>query len=113
VISAEKQLVAVFTDLSTGEGDYPAIRILTQPLNKMTGGAPRNQQRLAAVALYEADPKQSDHWATFHPKVVNCVTTNVESIQRAVGSIPEQDWEEFMGFLERLPRKTAGLHRLW
>ncbi len=113
VLSVDKQLVAFCTDLTTGDGNYPAVKILKQPLLKMTGGPPKKNQRLVAVALYEPSPTQNDHWATFHPKVVNCVTNNTAAIRHAFESIEESDWQELIDYLERIPRKTVGLHELW
>lgn len=113
VLSVDQQLVAFLTDLSTGEGSYPAVKILKQPIQQMTGGAPRKNQRLVAVALYEASPTQNDHWATFHPKVVNCVTTDQRAIQRTLETISDSDCQELVDALAKIPRKTIGLHPLW
>ncbi len=113
VLSVDQQLVAFLTDLSTGEGSYPAVKILQQPIQKMTGGTPKKNQRLVGVALYEASPSQNDHWATFHPKVANCVTTDEQAIQRTFETIAESDWQELVDALAKIPRKTAGLHPLW
>lgn len=113
VLSVEKELVAFCTDLSMGSGEYPAVRILRQPLSKMTGGPPRKNQRVVGVAVYEPSPDQDDHWATFHPKVVNCVTTDPAAIQECFNSIDEADWQELITYLDQIPRKTEGLHPLW
>lgn len=113
ILSAEHQLVAFCTDLSTGDGHYPAVRILRQPLNKMTGGPPKNNQRVVGVAIYEPSPTQDNHWATFHPKIINCVTNNENEIQQTFRSIGESDWRELTNYLQRIPRKTVDLHELW
>ena len=41
VVSTEPFLVAVSTDLTTGGDSYPAIKVLRQPLQRMTGGPPQ------------------------------------------------------------------------
>jgi hypothetical protein len=113
VISVDKQLVAVLTDLTTGDGNYPAVKILHQPLSKMTGGPARKNQRLVAVALYEPSPTQNKHWATFHPKVVNCVTNNEVAIHQTLETIDDSDFDELISYLEQIPKKTVGLHKMW
>ena len=113
VLSVEKELVAFCTDLSTGSGEYPAVLILRQPLSKMAGGPPRKNQRVVGVAVYEPSPTQNDHWATFHPKLINCVTADLAAIQECFNSIDDENWQELTAYLERIPRKTEGLHTLW
>lgn len=113
VLNPAKGLIAVSTDLSTGEGEYPAVRIMQQPLHRMTGGLPRKGQRIVAVAVYERDPNQTDYWANFHPRLVACATTNTKAIEESRYTISEDDWQELEQMLTRIKSRQPGLYRLW
>ena len=113
VISAKSKTVAVFTDLSVGVGEYPAVRILRQPLAFAVGGPFKKGDRLATVALYQGDPYNDRHWATFHPRVVNCVTMMSYKVERALRAIPKSDWRALEKAVRELPNKKPGLIRLW
>ncbi len=113
VLNPAEGLIAVSTDLSTGEGEYPAVKIMQQPLHRMTGGPPRMGQRIVAVAVYEQDPNQSDYWANFHPRLVACATTNAKAIEESRQTISEDDWQELQQMLTRVKSRQPGLYRLW
>lgn len=113
VLNPAQGLIAVSTDLSTGEGEYPAVKIMQQPLSRMTGGLPKKGQRLVAVAVYEQDPNQTDYWANFHPKLVACVTTNTKAIEESRQTISEDDYQELEQMLTQVKSRQPGLYRLW
>lgn len=104
VIAKDPYLIAVYTDLSKGEGRYPAIKVVRQPLEKMTGGPPEIGTRLATVAVYSNSPDTVPHWSDFDPLVANCATTNVEEIQRMVRSIEEVEWQFLDYGVSQLPK---------
>lgn len=92
VVSDDPYLVAVYTDMTMGAGSWPAIKVLRQPLERMTGGPPTLGQRLATAAMYTGHPLLG-HWSDFDPRVVNCATCNTDDIQRVLASIPPDEWD--------------------
>jgi hypothetical protein len=114
VVSTSPYLVAVSTDMdSSGQQPWWVVKILRQPLETMTGGPPPLGTRLATVALYEGDVKDG-HWNNFHPKVVNCATTNERSIQRIFASIPQEEWQALEAGLKQVPSPDKpGLYRVY
>jgi hypothetical protein len=112
VISHEPALVAVFTDLTTGNWAYPAIKILPQPLERLKDGIPAVGTKLATIALYEGI-KEHEHWDDFHPVVINCVTRNSQDIKRVFLSIPEWEWQALEQGLKQIYKsKKPGLYFL-
>ena len=103
VVSDDPYRVAVSTDLTTGVGEYPVIKVLGQPLGEMTGGPPKPGTPLATVALYSGNVG-SDHWDDFEPKVINCVSTDQAAIERVLQGIPEDEWQALQHGLAQLSR---------
>ena len=103
VVSREDRLIAVFTDLTTGRGDYPVIKVLHHPLSLMSSVDPRVGTRLATIATYRGDDEER-HWRDFHPHAVNCVTTDGSEIRRVLQSIPAEDWDSLQRGLQQVPR---------
>ena len=113
VISAQYNLVAVFTNLMTGSNDpKPAIKILKQPLGRLSSEAAYDGMRVAAVALYYGQAREGA-WRDFSPEVINCVVREPEEIARVLGSIPEREWQNLDSNLSQIPEARVGLYRLW
>jgi hypothetical protein len=112
VISSTPYLVAVHVDLSTGGPPRDAIKIIRQPLARMTGGAPAVGARLATVAVYHG-PASGGAWKDVDPTVVNCVTGNAATIARVTGSIPQSAWNTLDRVLARVPGRDPGLYTTW
>jgi hypothetical protein len=113
VISAQQNLVAVFTDLTTGrEGPKPAIKILKQPLRRMSPEAAYDGMRVAAAALYHGHAREGA-WRDFSPELINCVVREPKEIVRVLGSIPEGEWQKLDTTLARIPEARAGLYGMW
>ena len=120
VIGMNPMRIAVATDLSTGVGSYPVVKIIEKKLSMVAGGQPQVGTRLATVALYEAavddegNVVDGDHWKDFDPVPVECATSDVAAQQRALESISEEEFRELDAALAKLPDPPAtGLHRLW
>lgn len=113
VLSAEQNLVAVYTDLSAmgRQRPYPVIQILKQPLGRMTTGPAYDGMRVATAALYFGDAKAAA-WKNFWPEVINCVVHDPTEIERVFGSISEQEWQKLDAGLAQIPEAKLGLHHL-
>jgi len=104
VVSTDPYLVAGFTDLGTGPREHgPAIKVGRQPLQRMTGGPPALDTRLATVATYFGSDKAS-HWDDFFPEVVNCLTTDAKVVARTLATILDDEWEQLDEGLKKVPR---------
>jgi hypothetical protein len=106
VVAVSPFTLAVFTDLSTGEGDYPVIKIIRHPL-------PRGRQyklgdNCATVAMYTGSA-DAEHWEDFSPIMVDCATDNRSEIQLVTASIPSEEWADLDEGLKTvsLPLKTG------
>ncbi len=113
VLSAQQNLVAVYTDLSAmgRQRPYPVIQILKQPLGRMTTGPAYDGMRVATAALYYGDAKAAA-WKNFWPEVINCVVHDPAEIERVFGSISEQEWQKLEACLAQMPETKLGLHHL-
>jgi hypothetical protein len=113
VVATDPYLVAVFSDLATGrEGDWPFIKILHQPLQRMAGGPPELDARLATVSTYVGSGKKP-HWDDFLPWVVNCITTDEEIIRRVLVTIEEEQWQQLSDGLRQIDAPyRPGLYKI-
>jgi hypothetical protein len=115
VVAQRPPLVAVRADLSaTGApGPRPAVKMLHQPLRRLTGGTPIVGTRLAAVATHRP-PVRRGTWADFDPTVLRCATTDEVEVGRVTGTLGEQDWRELDDALAQCPSpRRPGLRTLW
>ncbi len=113
VLSVQDNLVAVYTNLVTsGNVPRPAIKILKQPLRRITAEPAYDGMRVAAAALYYGDARLPA-WKDFMPEVIHCVERDPDEITRVVGSIPEQEWQAFEAHLSQIAEARPGLYRMW
>jgi hypothetical protein len=120
VLSDDPWIVAVYTDLSTqGTTDHPAIKILRQPLSRMTGGPPKVGDRLTAVAVYVGTSNslqtslQEPCWADFNPKIANCGSSDTVALRRMLDRIPTRLWQDLAHYLTKGTTDKPGLYPLW
>ena len=112
VLSAQQNLVAVYTDLVFGGSrPYPVIQIMKQPLHRMTTGQAYDGMRVAAAAVYVGDGK-APAWRNFWPEVINCVVHDTTEIERVFGSISEREWQMLDACLAQIPEAKPGLHHI-
>jgi hypothetical protein len=114
VVSDSPYLVAVLFDMAKGRGTRPAVKVVRQPLGRMTGGPAKVGDRLATVSLYGGDVGGGDAWGDAYPTVINCATANETDVARVQRSISRADWARLDAAVARLPTpQTPGLYTLW
>jgi hypothetical protein len=104
VISADPYLIAVLTDMDTsGDGPKPAIKVLPHALQRMTGGPPVLNTRLATVSMYWGNGS-AEQWTDFFPEVINCMTRDEEVIRRVLATISEDEWKVLTEGIGQVPK---------
>lgn len=103
IVSEEQGLIAVATDLTTGIGSYPVIKVLHHPLLMMLNQRRSKGTLVPTVAVYRGD-ENSPHWSDFFPIAVDCVTFGREPVDRILRQIDPEDWDQLRGGLEQVPR---------
>jgi len=105
VVSLDPMLIAVATDLTKGDGEYPVVRIIRKELSSICGKPPQVGALVPTVALYYAssNPDQS-HWETFDPRPVDCATSDLSEAQRIANSFSKEDIEELKRWLSQVPK---------
>jgi len=104
VVSIDPPLVAAFTNLTKGALETNIIKIAKQPIKKFSTGMPTLGQKIATIALYENGFPESQHWSSFDPKPVNCVTGNDASINQVLSTFTQEDWQELEVGLAQVPQ---------
>ncbi|HSI14047.1 MAG TPA: DUF3239 domain-containing protein [Chthoniobacter sp.] len=105
VLDVSRNLVAAYTNLDCdGQKRFPVIRVLRERLYLIKSGA-RDGQRFAAMSGYEADENSRalGRWVTFHPIVVNCMSTDREAWEKAKTKIPPSHWTALEIGLKQIP----------
>jgi hypothetical protein len=115
VVQLDPLWIAVGTDLSTGDGEYPAVKIMRCPVKRLHGRAPFVGARLATVAVYQAqEDDDAPYWKDFFPIPVDCATRDAGTLQRTLDSIDPEDFESLVSDIARLPSPLQlGLYRMW
>ncbi len=91
-IIVKKNLVAVLTNLGIDGREYYALKILAQPVRKMTGGLGEPGERVAAACEYVGS-LSANRWRDFDFELVQCATRNEATVERVMRSIPEEEWQ--------------------
>jgi len=114
VVSIDPPLIAAFTNLSKGVYDTNIIKILSQPIKKLSTGVPTIGQKIATVALYEDNFPCGEHWSSFDPKPVACVTKNQQAISGVMSTFSAEDWREMDEALLQVPQPyQPGHYRIY
>ena len=105
VVATNPTLVAVYTDLTKGFGDYPVIKIIKCRPNLSVG------ERIATVALYTYS--EEPYWDDFHPLPVHNATSNQNQIQRALSSYSDDYWQKLESGISQIPKPyQLGTHKI-
>lgn len=105
--------LAVFTDLTKGNGDYPVIKVLWQRVTLPDGGKLEVGMRLSTVAIYRGADNGSPHWMDFLPKAVVSLTADPAVIQMTMSQLSNVDWQELEMGMRSLEKPIGGgLHFL-
>jgi hypothetical protein len=103
VIDPQRNLVAVATDLSKSNKPHLVVKVLKQPLSRVTGGPFEQDTRLAFVAMYngfEHEPR----WRDFGGYLINSGTTNAKALKRTLRSISDEQWENLESAVAELEK---------
>jgi hypothetical protein len=100
VVATQPFTLAVLTDLTTGEAQYPVIRIVRHP--EPRGSFYKPGDLCVTVATYTGSG-QAQHWENFFPIMADCATINHHEVDEVRQSISCEDWSELEEGLKRLP----------
>ncbi len=111
VMSLNPPLIAVLADLNTGAGpSRPFVKVVRQPLERLSGGSLRLGDNAATVALYKGKPEKGV-WDDIDPVLTACGTRDEAQIQRVLSSIPPDQWASLDAALTQVPTPIkAGLY---
>jgi len=102
VLQSRPLLLAVYSDLSTGSGSYPVIKVLHHPAG---GERLAPQTRCATISLYSGST-QSARWEDFTPRLMTAAHSDRRAMIAAMEYIPEEEWS-------LLERAVADLPKPW
>lgn len=94
VVSTYPLLIASFTDLTKGRGEYPVIRIDHFPsFLRYHKGAVETGARIPMLAIYcELEGPYLNYWNDFSPRPVEFATKDRELLGKKYYSISEEEW---------------------
>lgn len=105
VVSMSPMLIAVSTDLTKGEGQYPAIKIIRKNLSTINGRRPIIGTKVATVALYSAGfDENAPCWNDFYPLPVDCAMGDQKIYKAILNSFSDDDWAALRNGLNQIPR---------
>ena len=70
------------------------------------GAPPKLGEYVAVVAVYHP-PTDGGHWADISPVAVQCATSDVADIRRALSRLDNGDWRDLEEGLSQVPTPTA------
>jgi Protein of unknown function (DUF3239) len=109
VIALNPVRVAVCTDLSTGEGSCPVLKIVKVPLKQVMGMPVEVGQNLVMVATYQR-PISKNRWANFNPKPLEAATNDYVRIYELLNSIAQNEWMELLSAIHAIGTCKPGLY---
>lgn len=101
VLETKPLLIGVYSDLSSGEGSYPAVKLLRHP--SRSSDHLHVGQRCLTVSLYEGS-LESRHWEDFNPKLMISATGDSSITSPIAASIPDEEWSLLEQAISKLPQ---------
>lgn len=113
VISTSPFRIAVWVDLTKGEGSFPALSVKAEPPFKHQGKPAEVGTRLATVALYDIGSEEDlGYWENLDPRPVEPVAAREEDARKLFESFSAEQWERLEKAVESVKPTRAGLFRL-
>lgn len=115
VVGLEPTLIAVLTDLSMGEGEYPVIKIVEVNIKRSAGEPLKLGAYLPTVALYD-HPASDDsaHWSDFFPLPADYATGDIAKVLFLLATFERSDFDELKAGLKHIAQPyQPGLFVLW
>lgn len=107
VVALDPMVLAFATDMSTGQGEFPAIKIVRKELKQIHGETPQVGMRLAGVALYGTSDNSLPHWEDFDPRPVQCAVPNIEVQRQRLATLDDEDFQKLLAWLQAVPREPG------
>lgn len=105
-------LIAIYANLSTGDGFYPAIKVIAIPSWLAQLAQINEGNRVPVVALFSNKDPSEDFWTDLAPELVQALTDNPHEAQRVLSRLPAEAWQLLDVGLRQLDQPQPGVHRL-
>lgn len=115
VVSLDPTLVAVRTDLSKGDGDFPALKIVRVSLVSTNGEPLQIGTRISTVSNYfDTAGRDALHWGDFDPEPAEYATGDDSSLNRLASSFSKQQYLAIAKSLKLVSKPyQPGLYAMW
>ncbi|WP_425396315.1 DUF3239 domain-containing protein [Aeoliella sp.] len=115
VVALDPTLIAVFTDLTMGEGEYPVIKILEIHLTESGGQQLELGSYVPTIALYDFPiPNDAPHWSDFQPIPAEYGTGDPEVVAQLMSTFDQAYYSNLLEGLKLVPKPyEEGLYVLW
>ena len=110
IVSENPLLIAVFTDLTKGEDEYPVVKVCKIKQNKKT--PVKLNQSVATVALYNGgdDEKYPYHHKDFEPTPIYYATGNPDKEKLVLDSFSQAEWKYLETWISKQTKFKKGLY---
>ncbi len=112
VIDDQPYRVAIYANLSQGEGYWPVLKIVEQPLEKMHGGPPKVGDLLAMAGALQPDPDTDEHARDLDAVAIPCLTRDPTTIQKHLDLVPKGQWILLKSALAKRKKLATKLYHL-
>jgi len=113
VVSVSPLKIAVLTDLSFGQGYYPALKIVEVKSSGRWTVPIVIGARVATIAVYSRSTEEDvRHWDDFDPHPVDPLVSDLDDARRLLERIPVEEFDQLGMALEGMSSLGIGLHRI-